>query len=60
MCEALCSSLGATWKYIGYCPPAVTDHIRRPMTGYIQPYYDYYPTVTEGGQYSRNTVPKET
>ena len=29
------------------------------MKGYIQPYYNYYPTVTEGGgggQFSRSTA----
>ena len=36
-----------------YCPPPVTVYIRGPLKGYISPYYKYFPTVTEGGQYPR-------
>ena len=32
-------------------PPPVTVYIRGPIKGYIYPYYNYYPTVSEGGQY---------
>ena len=31
----------------------LTVYIRGPIKGYIQPYDNYYPTVTEGGQYPR-------
>ena len=31
--------------------PLVTVGIRGPIKGYIEPYYKYYPTVTEGRQY---------
>ena len=49
---------GENWKLLfrihyGYCPHPVTVHIRGPIKGYIYPYYNYYPTVTEGGQYPR-------
>ena len=36
-------------------PPPVT--VRGPIKGYIQPYYTYYPTVTEGGQYPADSGP---
>ena len=32
-------------------PPPVTVYIRGPIKGYIYPSYNYYPTVTERGQY---------
>ena len=38
-------------------PPAVTVHIRGPIKGYIKPYYNYYPTVTEGVQYPTDSGP---
>ena len=41
---------------VGYCPHPVTVYIRGPIKGYIQSYYNYYPTVTEGGQYPNNSV----
>ena len=36
---------------VGYCTLPVTLFFRDPIKGYIKPYYNYYPTVTEGGQY---------
>ena len=39
-------------KGLGWVLP-VTVYIRGPIKGYISPYYIYYPTVTEGGQYPR-------
>ena len=33
---------------LGTAPP-VTVYIRGPIKGHILPYYDYYPTVSEGG-----------
>ena len=35
--------------WFGYCPHPVTVYIRGPIKGYIYPYYNYCPTVTEGG-----------
>ena len=29
----------------------VTVYTRGPIKGYIEPYYNYFPTVTEGGLY---------
>ena len=37
---------------MGTAPP-VTVYIRGPIKGYIKPYYNHYPSVTEGGQYPR-------
>ena len=33
--------------YVGYCPHPVQSIIK----GYIEPYYNSYPTYSEGGQY---------
>ena len=43
------SIMGIIWEL----PPPVTVYIRGPIKGYIYPYYNYYPTVTEGVQYPR-------
>ena len=45
-------ALSSTILNFGYCPDPVTVYIRGPIKGYISPYYTYYPTVTEGGQYT--------
>ena len=46
--------------YFGYCPHPVAVYIRGPIKGYIEPYYAYYPTVTEVGAvpnlYSRKKI----
>ena len=34
---------------LGYCPLPETVYIRGPIKGYIEPYYNYCPTVSEGG-----------
>ena len=35
----------------GYCPHTVTVYNRATIKGLIYPYYEYYSTVTEWGQY---------
>ena len=47
--EATSSSRKLCIIYLGYCPHPVTVYIRGPIKSYIQPYYSYYPAVTEGG-----------
>ena len=41
--------------HLGYCPPP-----RGPIKGYIHPYYNYYPTVTEGGGEYPNPTPSHS
>ena len=51
-CSSRSSSSSSSGNlYFGYCPHPVTVHIRGPIKSYIQTYYTYYPTVTEGGQH---------
>ena len=48
--EKLLDATIQTRVFVGYCPPSVTVYIRSPFKGYIiYPYYNYDPTVTEGG-----------
>ena len=51
MVKGLRSKLSPKELYFGYCPHPVTVYIRGPSKDYIYIYYNYYPTVTEGGQY---------
>ena len=46
-------TLFANHQLLGYSPHPVTVYIRGPIKGYIEPYYTYYPTVTEGGAVSK-------
>ena len=46
---------------LGYCPHTVTVYKKATIKGLIYPYYDYYSTVTEWGQYpSCNQLSSET
>ena len=47
----VCVAFWYRGKGLGYRPHPVTVYIRGPIKGYIEPYYNYYPAVTEGGQY---------
>ena len=54
--QSTCSlSVGTGFRFwglhpkLGYCPHPVAVYILGPIKGYIEPYYNYYPTVTEGG-----------
>ena len=47
-------SLGVRFRVkVGYCPHPVTVYIKGTIKGYIEPYHEYYPTVTKWGQYPR-------
>ena len=40
-----------TYVTLGYCLHPVTVYIRGRIKDYIEPYWNDYPTVAEGGQY---------